>query len=219
MARTAFREPPRPEPAVTPRQYLSERQAATVRRLLEAASDELNERPYETMTIRGVAERAGVSHVTAYSYFSSKAHLVAEVFWQQIKSLPPVTCDLTAPLAERIRETLGPPGLLLAGQPALSAASLVAVLDPDPDVRRLRLQIGADLADRIRAALGEQRNPDKEETLMLAFTGAMLQAGMGYFDFAGVVERTATVARLIDENRRPEETQPPLHPPEAQSTR
>jgi hypothetical protein len=76
------------------------------------------------------------------------------------------------------------------------------VLDPDPDVRRLRLQIGAELIDRIHVVLGDQRTPEKEEALMLAFTGAMLQAGMGYFDFAGVVDRMATVARLIDANGR-----------------
>jgi hypothetical protein len=41
---------------------------------------------------------------------------------------------------------------------------------------------------------------------MPAFTGAKFQAGMGYFDVAGVVERMATAARLVADNSRPEET-------------
>jgi len=205
MARAASGESTVVQRAVTPGPCLSERQAATVQRLLQAVIGELHERSYETMTIRGVAERAGVSHVTAYAYFGSKAHLVADVFWQQIKDLPAVICDLGVPLSERIRAALGPPSALLAGQPALAAASLIAVLDPDPEVRRLRLQIGTALTERIHVALGHQRTADREEALMLAFTGAMLQAGMGYFDFAGVVERMASVADLIDANNTSEE--------------
>ena len=40
---------------------------------------------------------------------------------------------------------------------------------------------------------------------MLAFTWAMLEAGMGHFDFAGVMKRMASGAWLIADDSRPEE--------------
>jgi AcrR family transcriptional regulator len=185
-------------PAQSTRQWLSKRQSATVAALLVAGLDLLREVGYEQLTIRSVAGRVGVTHTTAYAYFSSKGHLVAEMLWRRLEALPAPMTDPSMSLAARITEALRDPGLLLADEPALSQAALAALLTQDPDVSRLRDAIGAELARRIECTLDGAAEPDLTEALLLAFSGAMLQAGMGYFDFSGVVSRMSSVAGLLD---------------------
>ena len=43
--------------------------------------------------MRDVAALAGVAPATAYTYFVSKDHLVAEVFWRRLSTLDPVHVD------------------------------------------------------------------------------------------------------------------------------
>ena len=38
--------------------------------------------------MRSAAERAGVAPATAYTYFASKDHLLAEVLWRRMEALP-----------------------------------------------------------------------------------------------------------------------------------
>ena len=68
------------------RRRLTERQAHTVERLTVAAVDEVRVVGYDGLTVRNVARRAGVAPATAYTYFASKDHLVAEVFWRRLAS-------------------------------------------------------------------------------------------------------------------------------------
>jgi AcrR family transcriptional regulator len=180
------------------RHSLSKRQSATVAALLAAGLDQLREHGYEHLTIRVVATRAGVTHTTAYSYFSSKDHLVAEMLWRRLEALGPPVTDQTMSLPDRITEALGGPGLVLSDDPALAQAGLSALLTQDPDVARLRDTIGTELARRLHSALGDGADGELTEALLLAFSGAMLQAGMGYFDFSGVVRRMASMARLLE---------------------
>ena len=49
--------------------------------------DELRAR-LRRLTVRNVARRAGVAPATAYTYFASKDHLVAEVFWRRLRGPP-----------------------------------------------------------------------------------------------------------------------------------
>src|SRR3712207_3049056 len=70
------------------RQGLNARQAETVDRLLAAGLDELRAVGHDTMTIRTVAHRAGVSPATAYTYLASKSHLFAELFWRHLTTDP-----------------------------------------------------------------------------------------------------------------------------------
>lgn len=49
-----------------------------VQRLAEAALSEVRETGYGDLAIRNVAARAGVAPATAYTYFSSKNHLLTE---------------------------------------------------------------------------------------------------------------------------------------------
>src|SRR5688572_1286852 len=74
----------------SPRRMLSARQASRLDRLVEAAVDELREHGYEGLTVRAVATRCGVAAATAYTYFASKNHLVAEIFWRRLRGMPEV---------------------------------------------------------------------------------------------------------------------------------
>ncbi|MCA9208645.1 MAG: TetR family transcriptional regulator, partial [Planctomycetales bacterium] len=51
--------------------------------LVEAAVGELAASGYSALTVRNVAKRAGVAPATAYTYFASKEHLIAEVYWRR----------------------------------------------------------------------------------------------------------------------------------------
>ena len=52
------------------------RQEETFRKLLGAALETLRGSSYADLTVRGVAARAQVAPATAYTYFSSKNHLI-----------------------------------------------------------------------------------------------------------------------------------------------
>lgn len=182
---------------VTTRQHMSARQQATVLSLLDAAESVVRERGYEDLTLRLVATAAGLTHTTAYTYFSSKAHLVAEVFWRRLRQIPHPTRSVGASLQERVDAALRDPGLALSDEPELAQATLAALLTSDRDAQRVRDQIGLDLAERLATAFGDDIDPQVADTLLLVFSGAMLQAGMGYFDFGGVVSRVSSAARLM----------------------
>lgn len=184
-------------PVAHTRQFMTQRRATTVGALLDAGLEEVLDVGYDQLTIRAVAARAGVTHTTAYAYFTSKAHLVAEIYWRRLQDTPHPSVDLARPLTERVDEALSGPALVLGDQSALAQATLAALLTDDLEIVRLRNQIGADLAERVVAALGPDVDPELTDSLLLAFSGAMLQAGMGYFDFHGVVQRMHTLARLL----------------------
>jgi Bacterial regulatory proteins, tetR family len=58
------------------------RQLETLHRVIAAGRAELDAVGFDELTIRSVAVRAGVAPATAYAYFSSKNHLVVEIFWR-----------------------------------------------------------------------------------------------------------------------------------------
>lgn len=171
-------------------------------RLADAAIEELRRDGYDGLTVRNVARRAGVAPATAYTYFASKDHLVAEVFWRRLQALPPVAVDRRRTPAGRVQASLGPVGRMIAAEPEVAAASTTALLAGEPDVARLRTEIGIRLAERLGAALGERHDPAVSRALTLAFSGAMLQAGMGYFPYDELGDRMAEVAALVLGERR-----------------
>ena len=105
------------------RRRLSPRQAATVARLSEALLAELAAVGYDGLTVRSVARRAGVAPATAYTYFTSKAHLVAEVFWRRLRALPDPQVDAAAPAHARVAAAFRALADHVAAEPALAAAS------------------------------------------------------------------------------------------------
>src|ERR1700739_701861 len=83
------------------RRRLTAKQADTVDRLGHAAIEVLSREGFSGLTIRMVAAEAGVGAATAYTYFSSKEHLVAEVFWRRLACSPVPPTDSPDP-AERV---------------------------------------------------------------------------------------------------------------------
>lgn len=177
------------------RRRLTPKQAETVDRLCRAAVEVLREGDFAGLTVRVVASRAGVGPATAYTYFSSKEHLVAEVFWRRLSQLPRPESD-GLDRTGRVVAVLRGIALLLADEPALSSAVTNALLGSDPDVEHLRVRIGIEIRGRLDEALGKPSDPEVLETLDLLYAGALLRAGIGYGsyeDLAGQLERSATM--------------------------
>lgn len=179
------------------RRDLGGRQAERVDALVEATIAELRANGYDGLTVRNVARRAKVAAATAYSYFGSKDHLVAEVFWRRLAALPLPTFDGRHATRTRVSTTLRELALLIAEEPELAAASTTAILAVDPDVQRLRDQIGAAFNERLLAALGADAEPAVVRALNLALAGALLQAGMGYFSYTQLGDRMDEVAGVL----------------------
>ena len=179
-----------------PRHSLNARQAETVARLLAAAAEELEGVGHEALTIRSVAQRAGVSPATAYTYVASKEHLFAELFWRLLVDDEGPQLQGRTPTA-RLQETTRHLATLIAGAPATAAAATKSLLGNDPQVERLRLRIGARFLDRFRAALGDDARADVLETIQFAFFGGLLQAGMGVLTYEELASRLDEVVAVI----------------------
>lgn len=182
--------------AESTRRRLTPRQAVVVERLVDAAADEARATGYEGLTVRNVARRVGVAPATAYTYFASKDHLLAEVLWRRLQALPiPPTRPGDSGM-DRVTAALRVLGLFMADDPTLAAACTTALLGSGPEVRAVRVRFGAALHDRLADALGDDADETVLRTLDLAYSGAMLWAGMGHIDFGDVPDALADVARL-----------------------
>ena len=169
---------------------------ATAERLLEAGRAELRDVGHQTLTIRTVAQRAGVSSATAYNYLASKDRLCAELFWRFLVEDAVQEPGGDAPV-DRVRSVTRRLSTRLAGAPELAAAVTPALLGTDPEVEELRLRIGAELVRRFQAALPDDADPAVVEALALAFSGALLQAGMGLMTYTEMGERLDAVVAVI----------------------
>src|ERR1700710_927934 len=109
------------------RRRLTAKQADTVDRLGKAAVDLLNREGFAGLTVRRVAAEAGVGAATAYTYFSSKEHLVAEVFWRRLAASPPSSHTVADP-AVRVIEVLRHIAMLVADEPEFAGAVTNAML-------------------------------------------------------------------------------------------
>jgi AcrR family transcriptional regulator len=184
-----------------PRQGLKARQAETVERLLDAGAEELAQVGPDALTIRTVAARAGVSPATAYTYFSSRNHLFAELFHRKVLLDHPAEIRGTKPL-DRVRSVTRHLAGVLRDAPHLAAAANHALLGSDPDVDRLRVVIGAEIIGRFDTALrhpgqGSDADPDLVDALTLALTGALLQTGMGLIAYDRLGDRLDTVMATV----------------------
>jgi TetR/AcrR family transcriptional regulator, cholesterol catabolism regulator len=178
------------------RRRLTAKQASTVDRLGHAAIEVLSREGFSGLTIRMVAAQAGVGTATAYTYFSSKQHLVAEVFWRRLASSPVPVTDLPDP-SERVIGVLRQIALLVADEPELAGAVTTALLGTDPEVQQLRLRIGREIHRRLVTALGPDCAPDVVESLELLYAGALVRAGMGYASYSQIADRLEISARLL----------------------
>lgn len=178
------------------RRLLTSKQADTVQRLTETGIEEVGESGYENLSLCDVARRAGVAAATAYTYFSSKDHLLTEIYWRRLSALPPV--DPTAGTAkERMAAVLRELALLVSEEPGLAAGCTAAMFGSEPDVLQLRLYIGTKIRQRIEAAAGT--GTPAARLLELAYYGAMVEAGLGYTTYAHMADRLAEAVDLVME--------------------
>jgi AcrR family transcriptional regulator len=178
------------------RRRLTAKQADTIQRLGTAALAVLAREGFGGMTIRLVAAEAGIGAATAYTYFSSKEHLVAEVFWRRLaSSKPPAPGDVDP--VERVIFVLRHIALLVADEPEFAAAVTNALLGRDPDVQHLRDRIAREIHARLDEAVGANPDPALVPTLELLYTGALVHAGMGYVTYTEIADRLERSARLL----------------------
>lgn len=188
------------EPVETPR---NRRQEETFRKVLAAGVEMLRESSYADLTVRAVAARAKVAPATAYTYFSSKNHLIAEVYLDLVRQAPYFT-DVNESRLTRIERSLRSMALAVADEPEVAAACTTALLGGGSDdaVRRVRERIGAEIHRRITAAYGPDPDQRLLSALEMTFFGALVQAGSGYFTYHQIADRlTYAVGRILGEEQ------------------
>jgi AcrR family transcriptional regulator len=179
------------------RRHLSSRQVATLQRLADAALEELRDAAYDGLTVRSVARRAEVAPATAYTYFTSKEHLVTEVFWRRLVALPETSFAAADGPGARATATLADLASLVVDEPQLAAACSVAMLAADADVKLLRDRIGAEIRRRLLAALGPDVDRTVLRTLELIVSGSLVQAGMGHLRYVELPALLGEVVQLV----------------------
>ena len=182
------------EPGETPR---NRRQEETFRKVLTAGVDMLRESSYADLTVRAVAARAKVAPATAYTYFSSKNHLIAEVYLDLVRQVPYFT-DVNDNRSTRVEKALRSLALVVADEPEVAAACTTALLSSsDPAVRKVRERIGAEIHRRIKSAVGPDADARIVSALEMTYFGALVNAGSGAFTYRQIADRLTYVVGLI----------------------
>ncbi|ORV51849.1 TetR family transcriptional regulator [Mycolicibacter engbaekii] len=196
--------PAAPETATSSAAPRNRRQEETFRKVLSAGVEMLREKSYADLTVRAVAARAKVAPATAYTYFSSKNHLIAEVYLDLVRQVPYFT-DVNEPMPSRVNQALRHLALVVADEPEVAAACTAALLsgNSDPAVRAVRDRIGAEIHRRITSAFGPGADPQKVSALEMTFFGALVNAGSGAFTYHQITDRLAYVVNLILEPGAP----------------
>jgi AcrR family transcriptional regulator len=182
------------DPGEPPR---NRRQEETFRKVLTAGMEMLRESSYADLTVRAVAARAKVAPATAYTYFSSKNHLIAEVYLDLMAQVPYFT-DVNEPMPSRVEQALRSLALVVVDEPEVAAACTTALMSGnDPTVRRVRDRIGSEIHRRIRSAAGPECDPRVVAALEMTFFGALVNAGSGAFTYHQIADRLSYVVGLI----------------------
>ncbi|TDZ97575.1 Bacterial regulatory protein, tetR family [Mycobacteroides salmoniphilum] len=173
------------------------RQEETIRKIVTAGREMLGETTYADMTIRGVAARAKVAPATAYTYFSSKSHLVAEIYLDLIHEAPYFT-DVNDGQSARVTKTLRSLALVVADEPEIATGCTTALLsNNDEAVHAVRDKIGLEIHRRIRSAMGPDADPRVVSALEMTFFGALMHAGSGTFTYHEIADKLTFVVDLM----------------------
>ncbi|MET0317571.1 MAG: TetR family transcriptional regulator [Rhodococcus fascians] len=178
----------------TPR---NRRQEETFRKVLTAGKEMLRESSYADLTVRAVAANARVAPATAYTYFSSKNHLIAEIYLDLMQQVPFYT-DVNEPMRVRVEKALRNLALVVADEPEVAAACTTALLTGnDLTVRRVRDRIGMEIHRRIKSAVGPDADSRVVSALEMTYFGALVNAGSGAFTYHQIADRLSYVVGLI----------------------
>jgi AcrR family transcriptional regulator len=182
------------DPSEPPR---NRRQEETFRKVLTAGREMLRESSYADLTVRAVAARAQVAPATAYTYFSSKNHLIAEVYLDMVRQVPYFT-DVNEPMVVRVEKALRSLALVVADEPEVAAACTTALLSGnDETVRKVRDRIGGEIHRRIRSAVGPDADSRVVSALEMTYFGALVNAGSGAYTYHQIADRLSYVVSLI----------------------
>ncbi|MBV8863041.1 MAG: TetR family transcriptional regulator [Mycobacterium sp.] len=174
------------------------RQLETFRKVLTAGVEVLRETSYADLTVRAVAARAKVAPATAYTYFSSKNHLIAEVYLDLVRGVPYFT-DVNEHMPVRVDKVLRHLALVVADEPEVAAACTAALLGGagDPAVRSVRDRIGAEIHRRITSAIGPDADPRTVSLLEMTFFGALVNAASGAYTYHQIADHLGYAVGLI----------------------
>jgi AcrR family transcriptional regulator len=172
------------------------RQEETIAKILDAAVELLHRASYSDLTMRAVAARAGVAPATAYTYFSSKNALIAEVYLRRVQGVPLFT-DVNQTTQERVTAQLRELALLVADEPEVAAATTTALMGDEPELRAVREKIGLEVRRRIASALGPGAWPEVLSTLEMIFYGALVGAGSGSYSYYQMADRLDSAIALV----------------------
>jgi AcrR family transcriptional regulator len=174
------------------------RQEETFRKVLAAGVEVLRESSYADLTVRAVAARAKVAPATAYTYFSSKNHLIAEVYLDLVRQVPYFT-DVNVPMPIRVDKALRHLALVVADEPEVAAACTTALLggSGDPAVRSARDRIGAEIHRRITSAIGPEADTRTVSVLEMTFFGALVNAASGAYTYHQIADHLGYAVGLI----------------------
>jgi len=167
---------------------LTPSQAERRDRLRQAAHELASAGGYSAVTIRSVAERAGVGPATVYRYFSSKDHLIAEVHAAESRRLVAELALLDLPSGasnvERLQAVFDRMLENTARDLDLAAAGVSAITSGDPAANAPEYWQRMVMSPYLEIALGSDESSDRRElgeilghlyfSLMIAMTGGRM---------------------------------------------
>ncbi len=184
---------------------LSPTQAATRRKLLDAARGLATADGYDAVTIRTVAAAAGVSAPTAYQYFTSKDHLLVDVLVDLVGDTTGSLADRPvagATAADRAAATLRRAVDRVEQAPALYVALTRAYLSGGPDVAHARSAMEGSTRRWIELALdGTPPDPDLQDVLESLLFAHMVGLVTGRRTPATIAEDLERAVRTVLEPR------------------
>ncbi|MBW2271471.1 MAG: TetR/AcrR family transcriptional regulator [Deltaproteobacteria bacterium] len=135
-------------------------------RLLEVARSLASEGGYPAVTVRDVAEQAGMGLATVYRYFSSKDHLIAEVHAargqevaRELRAAPPAGEHAQ----ERVVKACARLIAIVAQDLNLAAAGVMALTSGDPAASSSEQWQTLVIGPCLEAAFGEEDVGDRQE--------------------------------------------------------
>lgn len=158
---------------------LSATKAATRRRLLDAARDLATEGGYDAVTMRAVAQRAGVTPPTAYQYFSSRDHVLVDVLVDLADGTTAVVTARPSRRREPVERTVATLRRVVTrmdDEPQLFVALIRAYISGAPEVRHARGAMQSSMRDWIDSALGSAVVPERDT--VVAVLEAVLFSGL-----------------------------------------
>jgi AcrR family transcriptional regulator len=136
---------------------LSPAQAATRRKLIDAAVALATEGGYDAVGMREVAARAGLSAATAYQYFTSKDHVLvdalAELAQQTTDAVDARPPERRQSVADRAAATMRRAVQRVEQEPDLYVALTRAYISGSPEVSHARPALEASMRRWVEAAL------------------------------------------------------------------